>query len=437
VLAAVNIFLHLQQQKISILPLSCKKLNDMTTMIKCPSCGNEFEPNEAMRDELQKELRQQMKEWQLKKEEAFEKQLRTKDDEINKRLIEEKRKIQSDLEFSIRKSVNADFENQLKILQQTATDNEEKLKESRRKELEFLQLSQQLKRKEEELELNIQKKVLEEREKLSTEIRKIEEQKIEQLQNDFRLRLAEKDKQLEDQRKLAEEMKRKAEQGSMQLQGEVQEVLLENILHATFPHDKILPVGKGVRGADCIQTVCNPYGNECGKIIYESKRTANFSMDWIDKLKADMRSQGADLAVIVTQTLPRDMERFGEKDGVYICTFTEVKSLAIVLRNSIMEVFKLTRSQENKGDKMHMLYDYLTGHEFSEQWKAIREGFLSMKLSIQRERDAMEKLWKSREKQLEKVLLNAAHIKGSVEGIAGADAVNLNLLEDETQTLLD
>ena len=232
-------------------------------------------------------------------------------------------------------------------------------------------------------------------------------------------------------------MRRKHEQGSMQLQGEVQELLLENILHHTFPHDKIVPVGKGVRGADCIQTVCNPYGNECGKIIYESKRTANFSADWIDKLKADMRSQGADLAVIVTQTLPKDMERFGEKDGVYICTFAEVKSLAIVLRNSIMEVFKLTRSQEHRGDKMHMLYDYLTGREFGEQWKAIREGFLSMKISIQRERDAMEKLWKAREKQLEKVLLNAAHIRGSVEGIAGSDAVNLNLLEDETQALLD
>jgi len=414
------------------------------TMIKCPGCGNEFEPNDAMRDELQKQLRQQMKDWQLKKEEdfkqkeaAFEKQLYAKDEEINKRLAEEKKKMQNELESSIRKSLNADYENQLKILQQTANDNEQKLKEARRKELEFLQKEQSIKRKEEELELNIQKKVLEEREKLSSEIRKIEEQKIEQLQNDFRLRLAEKDKQLEDQRKLAEEMKRKAEQGSMQLQGEVQEVMLENILHNTFPHDKIVPVGKGVRGADCIQTVCNPFGNECGKIIYESKRTASFSADWIDKLKADMRSQGADLAVIVTQTLPRDMERFGEKDGVYICTFTEVRSLAIVLRNSIMEVFKLTRSQENKGDKMHMLYDYLTGHEFSEQWKAIREGFLSMKLSIQRERDAMEKLWKAREKQLEKVLLNAAHIRGSVEGIAGADAVDLNLLEDETQALLD
>ena len=223
----------------------------------------------------------------------------------------------------------------------------------------------------------------------------------------------------------------------MQLQGEVQELLLENILHHTFPHDKIVPVGKGVRGADCIQTVCNPYGNECGKIIYESKRTLSFSNDWIDKLKSDMRNQGADLAVIVTQTLPRDMERFGEKDGVYICTFAEVRSLAIVLRNSIMEVFKLTSSQENKGDKMNTLYNYLTGNEFSEQWKAMREGFISMYLSIQRERDAMEKLWSAREKQLKKVLQSSARIKGSIEGIAGTDAVNLNLLEDETQTLLD
>ncbi len=131
------------------------------------------------------------------------------------------------------------------------------------------------------------------------------------------------------------------------------------------------------------------------------------------------------------------MERFGEKEGVYVCTFAEVRSLASVLRTSILKIFALTKSQEGKGDKMHMLYDYLTSHEFNDQWNAIREGFLSMKLSIQRERDAMEKLWKAREKQLEKVLLNAAHIKGSVEGIAGTNAVNLNLLEDETADMID
>ncbi len=415
-----------------------------TTMITCPSCGNEFEPNNVIREQIESELRIKMKDWQVKKEEeyknkesSFQKQLSAKDEEVNKRIAEEKKKIQTDLEQSIRKSLSEDYENQMKILQQSAADNEEKLKEARRKELDFMQKEQQLKRKEEELELSVQKKLIEERERLTTEIRKIEDQKKEQLENDYKLKLAEKEKQLEDQKKLAEEMRRKAEQGSMQLQGEVQELLLENILHTTFPHDKIIPVGKGVRGADCIQTVCNPFGNECGKIIYESKRTTSFSVDWIDKLKADMRSQGADIAVIVTQTLPKDMERFGEKEGVYICTFAEVRSLAIVLRTSILKIFTLTKNQENKGDKMHMLYDYLTGNEFNEQWKAIREGFLHMKLSIQRERDAMEKLWKAREKQLEKVLLSAAHIKGSVEGIAGSDAVDLNLLEDDRYNLLD
>src|SRR6478735_2127796 len=414
------------------------------TTITCPSCGNEFEPNSVIREQIQAELRTQMKDWQLKKEEEYksketslQKQLSAKEEEVSKRIAEEKKKLQTDLEQSIRKTLSADYENQMKMLQQSVTDNEEKLKEARRKELDFMQKEQQLKRKEEELELNVQKKIIEERERLSVEIRKIEEQKIQQLEHDFKLRLAEKEKQLEDQKKLAEEMKRKAEQGSMQLQGEVQELMLENILQTTFPHDRIIPVGKGARGADCIQTVCNPFGNECGKIIYESKRTANFSIEWIDKLKADMRSKGADIAVIVTQTLPKDMERFGEKDGVYICTFAEVSSFASILRDTILKVFALTRSQENKGDKMQMLYDYLTGPEFSEQWKAIREGFMSMRLSIKKERAAMEKLWKAREKQLEKVLLNAAHIKGSVEGIAGADAVNLNLLEDNNEMLFD
>jgi len=323
------------------------------------------------------------------------------------------------------------------MLQKSVTDNEEKLKEARKRELELLQKEQALKVKQEELELDMQKKMLQERERLSIEIREVEKLKLLHAEEEFKLKLAEKEKQLEDQKKLAEEMRRKAEQGSMQLQGEVQELMLEEILRSGFPFDKIIPVGKGVRGADCMQVVCNPFGNECGKIIYESKRTKDFANDWIDKLKADMRSQGADIAVIVTQALPKDMERFGEKDGVYICTFAEVRSLSTVLRTSIIKVFALTKSQENKGEKMHMLYDYLTSNEFAEQWNAIREGFMSMRMSIQKERDAMEKLWKAREKQLEKVLLNAAHIRGSIEGIAGSDAVNLNLVENEDSLLID
>jgi hypothetical protein len=176
--------------------------------------------------------------------------------------------------------------------------------------------------------------------------------------------------------------------------------------------------------------VRNNFGQECGKIIYESKRTRDFSLDWIEKLKADLRSQGAHIAVIVTQAMPKDMPCFGEKGGVWICSFSEVKALTSVLRDGIVKLFNAARSQDNKGDKMTLLYNYLTSTEFSEQWKAIREGFLSMKQSIQRERDTMEKLWKAREKQLEKVLLNAAHVRGSVEGIAGKDTIDVSLLED-------
>lgn len=413
-------------------------------IITCPNCKHQFEPGDSMRDEIEKELRSKVIDWQKKKDEEFrtkeaqyQLQLQLKDEEINKRLASEKQKLQAELQVQLTKSIASDFENQMKLLQQNLADNEEKLKSARSKELEFLQKEQALKNREQELELAVQKQLQQEREKLTEEIRKIEEQRVSAKEHDFVMKVKELEKQLEDQKKLAEEMRRKSEQGSMQLQGEVQELLLEELLQSTFPFDKVEEVGKGVRGADCIQFVRNQFGVETGKIIYESKRTKDFGGDWIEKLKTDMRNLGADVAVIVTQTLPKGMERFGEKDGVYICTFTEVKSVALLLRNAILKIYDAKKSQENKGDKMVLLYDYLIGNEFNEQWKAIREGFMSMKLSIQRERDAMEKLWKAREKQLEKVLLNAAHIRGSIEGIAGVDAVNLNLLDDTDTLLLD
>jgi hypothetical protein len=421
----------------------------MATQIKCPSCSFEFPLEEALNDELKteiekqkQELRQQMLDYKknaevkIRQMEDDNKREAQKQEELfQQKLQVELKKKNAEIEETIRKSLAADFENQLNLLQQANKDNEEKLRLAREKEMQFLQKEQELIAKEQELELSIKRRLNEEREKLSLEIRAIENQKLEQVESEFKLKLAEKEKQLEDQKKLAEEMRRKAEQGSMQLQGEVQELMLEEILRTNFPYDKIDPVGKGVRGADCIHTVCNPFGQECGKLIYESKRTKDFAADWIDKLKADMRTQGADIAVIVTQALPKDMDRFGEKDGVYICTFAEVRSLSSVLRNSIIKVFQITSSQQNKGDKMSLLYDYLTSNEFSEQWKAIREGFMGMKLSIQKERDAMEKLWKAREKQLELVLINATRIHGSIDGIAGKD-VNINLLDGAEEVFI-
>ncbi len=395
---------------------------------------------EAVAEEYKKELRDQMVAYKKQKDEEFQKKEKEyqelsskKEQEFSLRLQEEKMKLQQSIEEKLRSSISADFENKLALLQQHKAETEEKLKLSRQRELEFLQKEQALISREAELELSVQKKLQDERAKLSEEIRKMEEARTAAKDTEFQLRLRELEKQLEDQKKLAEEMQRKAEQGSMQLQGEVQELALEELLKSSFPFDEITEVGKGKRGADCIQTVRNNFGQSCGRIIFESKRAEHFGADWIEKLRADMRSQGADIAVIVTKTMPRDMSQFGEKNGVWICTFGEVKALVHVLRDGIIKVFTAAKSQENRGDKMHLLYDYLTSNEFSEQWKAMREGYQSMKQSIQRERDAMEKLWKSREKQLEKILLNAAHIKGSIEGIAGQDSIDFNLLEAGTE----
>ena len=397
-------------------------------IIHCPKCNHAFEPGDSIREEVQNELRGQMKEWQKQKE------IETA------ALIEaEKKKMHADLENNLKKNIAADYEAQLQQFQKNATEAETKLQAARAKEVAFLQKEQDLKTKEAELEVTLQRQLIEERGKLQEQLAKEEAEKNNLKEQQFAMRTKELEKQIEDQKKLVEEMRRKQEQGSMQLQGEVQELMLEELLQTTFPFDKIEEVGKGVRGADCIQVVRNQFGNESGKIIYESKRTKDFANEWIEKLKSDMRTLGADVAIIVTQTLPKDMDRFGEKDGVYICTFTEVRSVALLLRNALLKIAEAKKSQENKGDKMVMLYDYLISSEFSEQWKAIREGFMSMKLSIQKERDTMEKLWKAREKQLEKVLLNAAHIKGSVEGIAGADAVNLSITgtDDDDTLLLD
>lgn len=401
----------------------------MSTTIKCPNCSHEFEPNDAVRDEVERKLRSQMMDWQKKKEEESQKQLAEQAIQIKEQ---------------VRRQMAGDYEVQLKTLQLADAEKETKLQEARAKELDFIKKEIEINKqreaiqsKEQELDLKLQQMLMEERSRLGEIIRKEEADKNKLKDQEHNLKLKELEKQLEDQKKLAEEMRRKAEQGSMQLQGEVMELALEELLRNAFPFDVISEVGKGVRGADCIQTVRNNFGQECGKIIFESKRTKDFGKDWIEKLKADMRSLGADIAVLVTHAMPGDMDGFGEKDGIWICTFGEVKALSAVLRELIMKVHTATKSQENKGDKMTLLYHYLTSGEFSEQWKAIREGFMSMRMSIQKERDQMEKLWKAREKQLDKVLLNAAHIRGSIEGIAGMENVDLNLVDGDDNYLLE
>ena len=416
----------------------------MATDIKCPSCGNVFDVEEVIANDLEEKLKKDYAQKlqqslsglaeernKLQHEQAiFEEKKRRENELFQQRLAQEKQKLEEEIQKQLTRSITSDFEHKLKLLEQSNQDQEEKLKLARRKELEYLQREAILKNREEELELTVQRKLQAERARLSEDIRKIEEQKIAAKEENYQFKVKELEKQLNDQKLLADEMRRKAEQGSMQLQGETQELLLEEILRENFPFDSIVEVGKGVEGADCIQVVRNAAGNESGKIIFESKRAKSWNNVWVDKLKTDMRNKQADLAVLVTQSFPKGMHCFGERDGVWICSFKEVTGLTTALRNAIIRIADTRKWEENKGEKMHMLYDYLTGLEFRQQIEAIVEGFMAMKHSISKERIQMEKLWKEREKQLEKVLLNTSGMYGSIKGIAGSSVTTIPLLEN-------
>jgi len=381
----------------------------MATDIKCPNCGHVFELNESLKTEVEKELRAKMLDWQKKKEEEFEK---------NKAAVE----------TAAQKKATEELSAKMKMMEDDSKRKTQQLQELQKKELELLRDKNALEEKQKNFELELEKRFLEKRKEL-------EDSAIKREQQIFDLKMKEKDTALESMKKTIEELKRKSEQGSMQLQGEAQELLLEEILQENFPFDLIEEVGKGVEGADCIQVIRNSSGKECGKIIYESKRTKNWSNTWIDKLKSDMRNRHADVAVLVTQALPKDMEKFGEKDGVWVCNFSEVSSVSYLLRSGIIKVYEAQKSQENKGDKMQMLYDYLISNEFRGQMEAIVEGLIYMKQGIDRERIQMEKIWKEREKQLQKVIINTSGMYGSVKGIAGASISDIPLLDGSDETI--
>ncbi len=416
----------------------------MSTHIKCPQCGSPFDVEDVLSADVEQKLKQQYdkqlqqtlsklesEKKKLEEEQRIFEEKRRKENELfQQKLQQEKQKLEAELQQQLRRSIAADYENQMRLLKQNAEENEEKLKAARQKELEFLKKEQELKNKEQELEIVVQKKLLQERTHLTELIRREEAQRVSVKEEEYQFKMKELQMQLEEQRRLVEEMKRKADQGSMQLQGEVQEKLLEEMLRDYFPFDTVSEVGKGVEGADCILTVRNHLGVECGKIIFESKRTKTFNSAWIDKLKVDMRNQKMDVAVIVTQVYPKDFKCFGERDGVWICSFHEVIALTTALRHTIIRIAETKKGEENKGEKMQLLYSYLTGNEFRQQIEAIVESFLSLKNSITKERVQMEKIWKEREKQLERVLLSTSGLYGSIKGIAGASIGNIPLLED-------
>jgi hypothetical protein len=390
--------------------------------ITCPNCGHGFDAGEAfqkhMEIELQKKLLEQQKANSLEID-AFKKQLKAEKEKFEQ---EEKKKMWAIAQAEAQKRAEEKKSVEIQALKEDNKNKQELILQGQKKELELMKRENELKFEQDQLKLKLERELLE-------RSKAIEEKAKRQKDEEFDLVKKEYEKKLETQMNLVKEMQRKAEQGSMQLQGEVQELAIESLLSQSFPYDEIEEIKKGIRGADAIQTVKNEFGQSCGKIIFESKRTQNFGGDWIEKLKNDQREVGAEIAVLVTQVMPKEMDRFGEKDGVWVCGFHEVQSLVFVLREILIRTQTAKSVNDNKADKMSMLYTFLTSSQFKQQMEAIVEGFGNLKSELDREKRAMARIWKEREMQIEKVIGNTIDMYGSIKGIAGNSIATIKYLE--------
>ncbi|MBF4507462.1 DUF2130 domain-containing protein [Flavobacterium sp. JLP] len=413
--------------------------------IQCPNCGTTIDVNDILKhqleDSIRKEFQQkatiQNKELELKNEQ-FEKAKaefeakKKQENELFAERLERERKI-AEKEISERLKIKLDEENKdrLLLMEKELSEKSDKIRELNKMQGEIAKLQREKLEMKDAIEAEAQKQLnatlVLERDK----IRKQEEEKNE-------LKIKEYQKQSDDQKKLIEEMKRKQEQGSMQLQGEVMELAIEEWLANNFPLDSIDEVKKGANGADCLQIVNTRELQNCGSIYYESKRTKAFQPTWIEKFKNDIRTKRANIGVLVTEVMPSGMDRMGMRDGIWICTYEEFKGLSAVLRQSLIQVSQAVQAQENKGDKMSMLYDFLTSNEFRLQIEGIVEGFTQMQNDLDSEKRAMQRIWKQREKQIEKVVHNTLGMYGSIRGIAGnavqtVRALELDFIEDDNE----
>jgi hypothetical protein len=406
------------------------------TQINCPNCGTSIDVQDILSHQLENEIKQKYQaqlarekrryetEFEVlnKAKEEFEQKKRQQNTLFQERLEKQLKEDRKTIEDKIKARLTEEQSEQFKTLQQELNEKSEQVKELNRSKAEIEKLKREKSELKEAAEADAQKRLNEalllERDK----IRKNEEERNE-------LKFRELQKQLEDQKKLTEEMKRKQEQGSMQLQGEVQELAIEEWLASQFPLDSIDEVKKGARGGDCIQIVNTRAKQNCGKIYYESKRTKDFHTSWIEKFKADMREKDCDIGVLVTEAMPPGFDRMGMMEGVWVCTYEEFKGLSAVLRESIIQLSLAISTQENKGDKMGMLYDFLTSTTFRMQIEAIVEGFTQMKSDLETEKRSMQRIWKQRERQIEKVITNTIDMYGSIKGIAGNAIQSVKALE--------
>jgi len=395
-----------------------------TKNILCPKCGESISIDDVLTSQIEDKLRKEIEGKQkIKEAELVEEKKKL---EIEKALLEsDKKSTQIEITKKVNEKLNIekvslwkkaqieagkDKEAEKKMFEEQLADKDAKLREANKKELELRKEKQKLKDEKDAFELEKVRQLDEER-------KKIEEDASRKATDAKQSEIDQLNKKLSDATKAKDELARKLEQGSQQTQGEVQEIILEELLKSEFIHDDISPVPKGINGADVIQTVKTKTGIECGKIIWESKKTKSWSEGWIQKLKDDQRAIKADIAVIVSSVLPDGVVGIARRDGVWVCDIKLSISIATALRHTLEVVSREKAMSVGKNEKMEILYTYLTGTEFRQRIETIVETFSSMKSSLDKEKLYFEKTWAEKEKQIQKVIKNTVGVYGDLSGI--------------------
>ncbi|MBR2535039.1 MAG: DUF2130 domain-containing protein [Hyphomicrobium sp.] len=407
--------------------------------ITCPKCDHEIKLTESLAAPLIGKTRQEFERQLAEKDRTIaarenavrdqQAKLATQtaalEETVAQRLVSERERIAGEEAQKAKRLAAAELATKAQEvgeLQALLAARDQKLAEAQKAQAELLRKERALEDAKRELELNIQKGIgagLEsERAKAKLEAEEA-----------MKLRVSEKDQIIASMQNKIEELKRKAEQGSQQLQGEVLELELENLLRARFPLDAIEPVPKGEFGGDLVQRVTGTAGQSCGAILWEMKRTKNWTDGWITKLREDQRRAKAEFAVIVSTALPKGVQTFDLVDGVWVADFRCAVPIAIVLRQLLIDVATARIVGEGQQSKMELVYDYLTGPRFRQRVEAIVEKFDEMQSDLDKERKAMTKLWAKRQVQIEGVLAATAGMYGDLQGIAGKALKEIGALE--------
>ena len=388
--------------------------------LRAVSMERERKVKQLQQTELQ--LRKEKRELQEQKQ-AVEAQVEEK---VRRRVAEDRQALEERAFAQASQRVRADVEVELADLRTAAAEKDKKLREAQEAELVLRKQKRDLEAQKQALALDVTRRVDAERAK----IREDAQREVDEV---HRLKDAEKDRKLQEAIRANDELRRKLQQGSQQAQGEVLEATLEDFLKASFPFDTIEPVAKGVRGGDVLQRVYSRSGNYCGAILWESKNTKNWNDGWIDKLKDDQRDAKADVAVVVSTALPKDVSGCGCREGIWLTEARLVLGLATALRNGITELAATKRAVAGKNEAVEVLFAYLTGPEFRQRVEAIVRTFGDMQADLEEEKRVATRRWAKREKQIARVSENTSAMYGDLQGLLGSSMQSIPLLEDGSE----